>query len=42
MTNTDGVGKVVAATLLALMPELGALTRRQAASLAGLCSPPKG
>ena len=41
MTNTDGVGKVVATTLLALMPELGELTRRQAASLAGCAPHPK-
>lgn len=36
-----GVGPVTAANLLALMPELGALSRRQAASLAGLAPHPR-
>lgn len=36
-----GVGPVVALTLLALLPEIGALNRRQAASLAGLAPHPK-
>lgn len=35
--SVKGVGPVLAATLLALMPELGALTRRAAAALVGLC-----
>lgn len=38
MTKVPGIGKQTAYTLLALMPELGALTRRKAASLAG-CAP---
>ena len=41
MTGIDGVGRVVATTLLAQMPELGTLTRRQAASLAGCAPHPK-
>lgn len=36
-----GVGATTAATLLALMPELGALPRRQAAALAGLAPHPR-
>jgi len=32
----DGVGEVVGTTLLALMPELGRMNRRQAAALAGV------
>ncbi len=35
-----GVGVTTAAALIALMPELGALNRRQAASLAGLAPHP--
>jgi transposase len=41
LQGQKGVGAVTAATLLALMPELGSLTRRQAASLAGLAPHPK-
>ena len=36
-----GIGPVSARTLLALLPELGSLNRRQAASLAGLAPHPK-
>lgn len=36
LQSVPGVGPVVAHTLLALLPELGQLTRRQIASLAGL------
>jgi transposase len=36
-----GVGPTTAATLLALMPELGQLNRRQAAALAGLAPHPR-
>ena len=36
LTSVPGVGSVVARTLLAEMPELGTLTRRQIAALAGL------
>lgn len=36
MQSLPGVGAVIAATLLAHMPELGSLQRRQAASLAGV------
>jgi len=36
LQTIPGVGPVVATTLLALMPELGTLTRRQVASLAGV------
>ena len=35
MTSVKGIGKQTAYTLLGLMPELGTLTRRQDASLAG-------
>lgn len=38
LTSVCGVGKQTAATLLACMPQLGSLTRREAASLAG-CAP---
>ncbi len=38
MTGVKGIGKQTAFTLLGAMPELGSLTRRQAASLAG-CAP---
>lgn len=41
LQSQKGVGFVTAATLLALMPELGRLTRRQVASLAGLAPHPK-
>lgn len=36
LTAVKGVGQVTAATLIAEMPELGTLNRRQAAALAGL------
>ena len=36
LTSMPGCGPILAATLLAEMPELGALDRRQIASLAGL------
>ncbi len=36
-----GIGPVAARTLLALLPELGSLNRRQAASLAGLAPHPR-
>jgi transposase len=38
MTSVKGIGVQTAATLIGFMPELGTLTRRQAASLAG-CAP---
>ena len=38
LRSIPGIGRVVAATLLAQMPELGTVNRRQAASLAG-CAP---
>lgn len=38
--DIPGCGPVTAATLAALMPELGTMTRRQAASLAGLAPHP--
>lgn len=41
MTAVKGVGRQTAITLLACMPELGTLTRRQAASLAGCAPHPK-
>lgn len=41
MTSVKGVGKQTAYSLLAMMPELGTLTRRQAASLAGCAPHPK-
>ncbi|MFZ5931770.1 MAG: transposase [Pseudomonadota bacterium] len=41
MTSIKGVGPQTAFTLLACMPELGTLTRRQAASLAGVAPHPK-
>jgi len=37
LTSVPGVGKTIARTLLAEMPELGSLGRRQVAALAGLC-----
>lgn len=36
LMTIPGIGEITALTLLALMPELGTLTRRQVASLAGL------
>lgn len=36
LQSIPGIGQVVASSLLALMPELGHMNRRQAASLAGL------
>ena len=36
LMTVPGIGEITALTLLALMPELGTLTRRQVASLAGL------
>jgi transposase len=36
LITIPGIGEITALTLLALMPELGTLTRRQVASLAGL------
>ncbi len=36
LQKIEGVGAVVSTTLLALMPELGSMNRKQAASLAGL------
>ncbi|WP_438749419.1 IS110 family transposase [Pararhizobium sp. O133] len=38
LRGVPGIGKVIAPVLLALMPELGRIDRRQAASLAG-CAP---
>ncbi len=40
LDEISGVGPTTAATLIALMPELGTLTRRQAAALAGLAPHP--
>jgi transposase len=40
LRRLTGFGPVVATTLVALMPELGALSRRQAAALAGLAPHP--
>jgi transposase len=40
LLGLDGVGPAVAAGLLALLPELGTLTRRQAAALAGVAPHP--
>lgn len=39
-TNMDGIGSRTAAALLAALPELGTMTRRQAAALAGLAPHP--
>lgn len=39
-TRMDGIGPRTAAALIALMPELGALNRRQVAALAGLAPHP--
>lgn len=41
LRTLKGLGPVTAATLIALMPELGHITRRQAASLAGLAPHPR-
>jgi transposase len=41
LQTISGIGATTAATLLALMPELGALPRRQAAALAGLAPHPR-
>ncbi len=41
LTSVKGVGPVVATTLIATMPELGSLTRRQAASITGLAPHPR-
>ena len=41
MTGVVGIGRQTACTLLGNMPELGTLTRRQAASLAGCAPHPK-
>ncbi len=41
LTSVKGVGKTTAIALLGAMPELGTLTRRQAASLAGCAPHPK-
>lgn len=41
LTSVPGVGLIVAATLLAELPELGTLSRRQIASLAGLAPFPR-
>jgi transposase len=40
LINLPGIGKIVAAGLLALLPEMGRLSRRQAASLAGVAPHP--
>lgn len=40
LIGMPGIGPKVAATILALMPELGALSRRQAAALAGVAPHP--
>lgn len=40
-TDMPGIGQRTSAALLALMPELGSLSRRQAAALAGLAPHPK-
>lgn len=41
LQTIDGVGKVTALALLASMPELGTMNRKQAASLAGLAPHPR-
>jgi len=41
MQSVPGVGAITAASLLALMPELGSINRRQIASLAGLAPHPR-
>lgn len=37
MTSVPGVGRVTATTLLAELPELGTLSRRQISGLVGVC-----
>ena len=37
MTSIPGVGRVTATTLLAALPELGALSRREICALVGVC-----
>ncbi|WP_246251679.1 transposase [Allomesorhizobium camelthorni] len=39
-TGMNGIGRLSAAALLATLPELGSMTRRQAASLAGVAPHP--
>jgi transposase len=39
-TDMDGLGPIVAARLLAILPELGAMTRRKVAALAGVAPHP--
>ena len=41
LTSMSGIGPAIAATLIAAMPELGSLSRRQAASLAGVAPHPR-
>ncbi len=41
LRSTPGIGPVSARTLIALLPELGALAKRQVASLAGLAPHPR-
>ena len=41
LRSVKGIGPAIASTLLACMPELGTLSRRQAASLAGLAPHPR-
>jgi transposase len=41
LTDIAGIGQTIAAHLVALMPELGSLNRKQAAALAGLAPHPK-
>lgn len=41
LTDIPGIGPKTAAALIALMPELGSLNRRQAAALAGLAPHPR-
>jgi transposase len=41
LTGVPGIGPKTAAALIALMPELGSLNRRQAAALAGLAPHPR-
>lgn len=41
LCSIPGVGETTAATILALMPELGHLSRRQVASLAGVAPHPR-
>ncbi len=41
VTAMTGIGQNTAAALLAAMPELGTMDRKQAAALAGLCAAPQ-